>query len=93
MDVRVPRVLRACIYEFSLNTRADALRKVQMVGAVLWIGYGVVMQAAPVITANVLCWARQRWPHAADTQLRPPSYGLRVTGYGLSAELRGTSCE
>ena len=37
-----------------LCTRADALRKVQMVGAVLWIGYGVVMQAAPVITANVL---------------------------------------
>ena len=31
-----------------LCTRADALRKVQMVGAALWIGYGVVMQAAPV---------------------------------------------
>ena len=37
-----------------LCTRADALRKVQMVGAVLWIGYGIVTQAAPVITANVL---------------------------------------
>ena len=37
-----------------LCTRAEALRRVQMAGAVLWIGYGVVMQAAPVITANVL---------------------------------------
>ena len=37
-----------------LCTRAEALRRVQMVGAALWIGYGVVMQAAPVITANVL---------------------------------------
>ena len=37
-----------------LCTRAEALRRVQMVGAALWIGYGVVMQAAPVVTANVL---------------------------------------
>lgn len=37
-----------------LCTRADALRKVQMVGAALWIGYGVMMQAAPVVTANAL---------------------------------------
>ena len=54
-----------------LCTRADALRKVQMVGAVLWIGYGVVMQAAPVITANVLvlgaaAWASRR-ARIADT--------------------------
>jgi hypothetical protein len=37
-----------------LCTRAEALRRVQMVGAALWIGYGLVMQAAPVVTANVL---------------------------------------
>ena len=44
-----------------LCTRADALRKVQMVGAVLWIGYGVVMQAAPVVTANVLVLGAAAW--------------------------------
>jgi len=44
-----------------LCTRADALRKVQMVGAVLWIGYGVMMQAAPVITANVLVLGAAAW--------------------------------
>ena len=44
-----------------LCTRANALRKVQMVGALLWIGYGVVMQAAPVITANVLVFCAAAW--------------------------------
>ena len=44
-----------------LCTRAEALRKVQMVGAVLWIGYGVMMQAAPVITANVLVLGAAAW--------------------------------
>ncbi len=44
-----------------LCTRAEALREVQMVGAVLWIGYGVVVQAAPVITANVLVLGAAAW--------------------------------
>ncbi len=43
-----------------------------MVGAALWIGYGVVMQAAPVITANVLvlgaaAWASRRNAAADET--------------------------
>jgi hypothetical protein len=50
-----------------LCTRAEALRRVQMAGAALWIGYGVLTQAAPVITANVLvlgaaAWASWRHP-------------------------------
>lgn len=44
-----------------LCTRAEALRRVQMVGAALWIGYGVLMQAAPVITANVLVLGAAAW--------------------------------
>lgn len=44
-----------------LCTRADALRKVQMVGAALWIGYGLLMQAAPVITANALVLGAAAW--------------------------------
>ena len=63
-----------------LCTRAEALRKVQMVGAALWVGYGVLMQAAPVVTANLLvlgaaAWASararrgapRRAPHAPDS--------------------------
>ena len=44
-----------------LCTRAEALRRVQMVGAALWIGYGVLVQAAPVVTANVLVFGAAAW--------------------------------
>jgi hypothetical protein len=32
----------------------ERLRRVQMLGASIWIGYGVLMQATPVVVANVL---------------------------------------
>ena len=32
-----------------LCTRAEALRRVQMVGAALWIGYGIVMQSPQAV--------------------------------------------
>ena len=56
-----------------LCTRADALRKVQMVGAALWIGYGIVMQAAPVVTANVLVLGAAAWAsrRRSDEPSRP----------------------
>jgi hypothetical protein len=37
-----------------LFKRADALRLVQMVAALMWIGYGVLVNAHPVIVANLL---------------------------------------
>ena len=54
-----------------LCTSAEALRKVQMVGAVLWIGYGVVMQAAPVITANVLVLCAAAWASRRRSEEQP----------------------
>lgn len=41
------------------------LRRVQMAGAALWLTYGVVTQAPPVIGSNILvlsaaCWAEYR---------------------------------
>jgi hypothetical protein len=50
----------------------EMLRRVQMVGASIWIGYGVLMQATPVVVANVLvlgaaAWAsRRRIPAGPD---------------------------
>jgi hypothetical protein len=41
--------------------RPATLRRVQMLGAVLWIGYGVLMKAPPVIVANVLVLAAAVW--------------------------------
>jgi len=33
---------------------AVSLRRVQMLGAVLWVIYGVLLQARPVVAANLL---------------------------------------
>jgi len=33
---------------------AQTLRLVQMAGAAMWLGYGVVMKAPPIIVANAL---------------------------------------
>ena len=35
-------------------TRPGSLRRVQMVAAIIWVGYGVLVQAPPVIVANFL---------------------------------------
>ena len=48
-----------------LTNRPASLRRVQMAGASLWFGYGVVTRATPVMVANRLvlgaaCWAEVR---------------------------------
>lgn len=53
--------------------RPATLRRVQMVGACLWIIYGLLMKASPVIVANVLVLlaavvtARRAVPAAIET--------------------------
>jgi hypothetical protein len=37
-----------------LFKRADSLRLVQMIAALMWIGYGILVGAHPVIVANLL---------------------------------------
>ena len=37
------------------------LRRLQMVGSVLWMVYGTLMHAAPVVVANVLVLAAAAW--------------------------------
>jgi len=39
----------------------DRLRQAQMVGAAIWVGYGVLMQAPPVIVANLLVLGAAGW--------------------------------
>jgi hypothetical protein len=50
-----------------------ALRRVQMAGATMWIAYGFLMQAAPVVVANVLvlgaaAWTSRRARGSAEVQ-------------------------
>jgi hypothetical protein len=42
-------------------SRPAALRAVQMVGATLWIVYGFLIEATPVIAANALVFAAAAW--------------------------------
>jgi hypothetical protein len=41
--------------------RPVLLRSAQMLGALLWISYGVVISATPVIVANVLVFSAAAW--------------------------------
>ncbi len=45
-------------YFFAKPTR---LRAIQMLGALLWISYGVLIGALPVIIANLLVFAAAAW--------------------------------
>ena len=60
----------------------NAMRRVQMIGAVMWMAYGVVMHAAPVFVANllVLCAAAWTWARAlrsGEVGGQPQSDGIR----------------
>ena len=42
-------------------TSARAIRRVQMIGAVMWMAYAVVTHATPVFVANLLVLAAAAW--------------------------------
>lgn len=50
-------------------SRPTVLRAVQMLGALLWVSYGLVIEAAPVVVANGLVFAAAAW--ASLRALRP----------------------
>ena len=41
--------------------RPEQLRRVQMAGALMWVLYGVLIGAAPVVAANVLVLGAAAW--------------------------------
>jgi hypothetical protein len=51
-------------------TSAHAIRRVQMVGAVMWMAYGIVMHAAPVFVANLLVLVAAAWTMARSSRGR-----------------------
>ena len=44
-----------------LCRRADTLKRVQMAGALMWVVYGVLIQATPVVAANILVFGAAGW--------------------------------
>jgi hypothetical protein len=49
------------------SRRPEVLRRVQMVGAIMWIVYGSLMHAAPVVVANLLVLAAAAWTAAVPS--------------------------
>ena len=41
--------------------KADALKRVQMIGALMWIAYGILIKASPVVAANLLVFGAAGW--------------------------------
>ncbi len=53
--------------------RAEVLRRVQMIGAAMWMVYGILMQAAPVIVANFLVLLAAAWTAPRRSRVRGAS--------------------
>jgi hypothetical protein len=49
---------------------AQALRRVQMIGALMWMAYGGAMHAAPVFVANLLVLIAAAWTTARSLRGR-----------------------
>jgi hypothetical protein len=48
-------------------TRAQVIKRVQMLGALLWAAYGILIGASPVIVANLLVFAAAAWTTIRDS--------------------------
>ena len=48
--------------------RPDALRRIQMIGAVMWMAYAMVVHAAPVFVANLLVFCAAAWTAARSSR-------------------------
>ncbi len=53
-------------------TRAEILVRVQIAGALLWLVYGALMRAPPVIAANLLVVAAAAWKASQASRGRAP---------------------
>jgi hypothetical protein len=54
---------------------ADALKRVQMLGALMWVAYGLLIQATPVVAANLLVFGAAGWALARSPAVRFPGRG------------------
>jgi hypothetical protein len=41
--------------------RPTALRRIQIIGALMWVAYGLLMRAPPVVAANLLVVGAAAW--------------------------------
>jgi hypothetical protein len=59
------------VFVGSYFARPALLTRIQMAGALMWIAYGLLVRAAPVVAANVLVLAAAAWSQRPRTGSRP----------------------
>jgi hypothetical protein len=64
------------VFVASYFARPSRLAPVQMVGALMWIAYGVLQHALPVVVANLLVFAAAGW---TARRSRREGLSVRVT--------------
>ena len=57
----------------------STLKRVQMVGALIWVAYGLLIGASPVVVANLLVFGVAAWT-IARAQWSAGSSGMRKNG-------------
>ena len=60
--------------------RPAALRRVQMVGALMWVAYGALIGALPVVAANALVFTAAAWTAARERARLSTGPALRDPG-------------
>jgi hypothetical protein len=60
-----------------------AMRRVQMAGAAMWIAYGVLMHAGPVVVANLLVLCAAAWAGRGGNRSQPAGVGLEPRPNGI----------
>jgi hypothetical protein len=60
-------------------TRPETLRRVQMAAAVMWIAYGIFIQASPVVVANILVFTAGAWTLGRSRRVEPDTAQTRTT--------------
>ena len=58
------------------STNPDAIRRIQMVGAIMWMAYAVFMHAAPVFVANLLVLCAAAWTAMRSSRRRAGTWGF-----------------
>ena len=57
----------------SYSARPAALKRVQMIGALMWVVYGLLIGATPVVAANLLVFSAAAWTLRPNTGVVEPA--------------------
>ena len=63
-----------------LCKRPETLKRVQMLGALMWVAYGVLIQATPVVAANLLVFAAAGWALTQGSGIGDRGLGIGDSG-------------